>query len=179
MNEMSATGHFAKNATAPTPNSRGVIFSDVNGTLVGLKDGTSFYKEYAVFLSAMQHSGYEVILHSLDSNGNASLLPLQFAQSKIGVSAEQFQYDGQIVQSKTEDTRDMNGIVAFDDDHESHYVDVQYRFDTNDAHTKVGIEKIAAEFEMSGRTKVFTFDPANFAAAPAPAPALDKSSGPV
>jgi hypothetical protein len=179
MNEITATGDFAKNAITAAPNSRGTIFSDVNGTLVSLKDGTSFYKEYAVFLAAMQHSGYEVILHSLDSNGNANLLPLQFMQSGTGVSAEQFEYDGQIVQSKTEDTRNMSGIVAFDDDQESHYANVRYRFDTNDAHTKAGIEKIAAEFEASGRTKIFNFDAAMFAAPVSPAPVLDRSTGPV
>jgi hypothetical protein len=179
MNEITATGEFAKNAISAATNSRGTIFSDVNETLVSLKDGTSFYKEYAVFLAAMQHSGYEVILHSLDSNGNANLLPLQFMQSGTGVSAEQFEYDGQIVQSKVTDTTGMKGIVAFDDDHKSHRVEVTNRFDTNDAHTKAGIEKIAAEFEASGRTKIFTFDAAMFAAPALPAPVLDKSTGPV
>lgn len=178
MNEMKTSGEFAKKAGAPEPGSRGIIFSDVNCTLVGLKDGTSFYDEYAVFLLAMKNSGYTVIIHSLDTAGNAALLPLQFAMSDADVDFEAFEYDGAVVQSKTQETRGMKGIVAFDDDHESHYVDVQYRFDTNDAHTKAGIEKIAAEFDASGRTKIFNFNPAMFATPAALHSELDMSTGP-
>lgn len=143
---------------------KGVIFSDCNGTLVGLNDGTPFFKEYAIYLAAMKHSGYTIILHSLDMNGNAALLPSQFKMSGTKIDAEEFEYDGVVVLSKNEDTAGMKGIVAFDDDHASHSVDVAHRFDTNDPHTKAGILRIAKEFEASGRTATFAFNPADFVA---------------
>lgn len=172
MNEISSKAAFGPSAEGQG-GSRGIIFSDCNGTLVGLNDGTKFFKEYAVYLKAMQHSGYTVILHSLDMNGNAGLLPSQFLMSGTRIKAEDFAYDGLIVSDKREDTKGMKGIVAFDDDQGSHYVEVDHKFDTNDPFTKAGIMRIAAEFEASGRTKKFTFNPDDFKA---PEPGLNVGS---
>lgn len=147
---------------------RGKIFSDCECTIFGLKDGTKFYKEYAWFLTAMKHSGYDVVFHSGDVATNETLLALRLKTT--GIDPDIFRdEEGFLVQSKDE-TSGQTALAAFDDDHTTHGIVAAFRLDTNDPATKAEIERVARIFLESDKKAVFQFNGKAFAqAVPEPA----------
>lgn len=164
MNEITSTQAFSQSTEGASAQSRGIILSDVNGTLVSHRTEGAFYKRYAIWMAAMQHSGYETGFHSKDPTGNERILPKQFEIANIDLTLEQFEYDGAYVLSKESETAGMKVLVAVDDEPGSHSAKADHNLDINDPYTIREINRIADEFEASGRTQKFTFNPSAYKA---------------
>lgn len=177
MNSISKSGDFAKGAAPQAQGSRGTIFSDCDCTIFDLKDGTGFYEDYYLFLIAMKKSGYDVVIHSASPKMNEGRVAM-FSKMHAG-DAHFFDFDGLVVASKDDDTCGLKGLAAFDDNHASHTVKTDCRPDTNDAHVKAAIKKVADEYRASGGTATFTFNVNDFKA-PALSSTLElNANGPV